>query len=429
MKIKISGQKSFWWMMGLILIFFLAAGWESDWLQGALSGWSSGDVSAKPAPAVLFADETRTLQAGYQWLQQARETGNPDFYGQAEQVFQQVISGNPGQVDALNGMASICLSRHQFSRALEWGEQARAENPRKAYTYGILTDALVELGRYPEAVEMAQKMVNIRPDLGSYSRVSYLRELHGDLPGAIEAMQMAVASGGPHQENVNWCRIHLGNLHFLNGDLGAAEREYKTALYSSPGYGHALAGLGMAAAARGDYTTAIARYREAVKALPIGENYIALGEVFEAAGMSVKADSQYQAAQEILERELSIGMDVADEMARLLCRRGRNIDRAVQLVEEAYERRPTVNIAYILAGALDAAGKYEQAREYARKSLRLQSPYPRFHYQLGVIEHHLGNGEGARSHLKKSLEMNPYFSPVDAPRALALLTQYQSRIE
>lgn len=113
----------------------------------------------------------------------------------------------------------------------------------------------------------------------------------------------------------------------------------------------------------------------------------------------------------------------------LLCRRGRNIERAVQLVKEAYERRPTVNIAYILAGALDAAGRYEQAREYAQKSFQLHTPYPWFDYQLGVIENHLGHSQEARSHLEKSLAMNPYFSPVDAPRARALLNQDYSRIE
>ncbi len=45
-------------------------------------------------------------------------------------------------------------------------------------------DANVELGNYDEAVKLADKMVEIRPDLRSYSRVSYLREIHGDVDGA-----------------------------------------------------------------------------------------------------------------------------------------------------------------------------------------------------------------------------------------------------
>jgi hypothetical protein len=43
-------------------------------------------------------------------------------------------------------------------------------------------------------------MMAIRPDLRSYSRVSYLREIFGDIPGAREAMLMAIQAGYPGQE-------------------------------------------------------------------------------------------------------------------------------------------------------------------------------------------------------------------------------------
>ncbi len=44
---------------------------------------------------------------------------------------------------------------------------------------------------------MLNRMVSIRPDIRSYSRISYLREIHGDIPGAIEAMELAVEAGAP----------------------------------------------------------------------------------------------------------------------------------------------------------------------------------------------------------------------------------------
>ena len=40
-------------------------------------------------------------------------------------------------------------------------------------------------------------MIDRRPNLAGYARVSYVRELRGDLPGAVEAMRLAVAAGGP----------------------------------------------------------------------------------------------------------------------------------------------------------------------------------------------------------------------------------------
>ena len=94
-------------------------------------------------------------------------------------------------------------------------------------------------------------MVDLRPDLASYSRVSYLRELHGDLPGAIEAMELAVEAGGPSVENTEYVRVQLGHLHLARGDLAAAEAAFHAALDRLPDYVHATAGLARVRSARG----------------------------------------------------------------------------------------------------------------------------------------------------------------------------------
>lgn len=70
-------------------------------------------------------------------------------------------------------------------------------------------------------------MINIRPDLGSYSRVSYVRELKGDIQGAIDAMKSAVTAGSPVTENTAWCRIQLGNLFYNKGDVETSEKIFQ----------------------------------------------------------------------------------------------------------------------------------------------------------------------------------------------------------
>ena len=84
--------------------------------------------------------------------------------------------------------------------------------PRSAAGTACVGDAALELGQYERAVEAFQAMIDLRPDLASYSRVAYARELHGDLPGAIEAMQRAVNAGAPRTEGTNWARVQLGHL-------------------------------------------------------------------------------------------------------------------------------------------------------------------------------------------------------------------------
>ena len=83
-------------------------------------------------------------------------------------------------------------------------------------------------------------MISIRPDIRSYSRIAYLREIHGDIPGAIEAMKMAVDAGAPGDENTEWCRVQLGKLYEKTGKIKEAEMHYAIALNNRQNYPYAL---------------------------------------------------------------------------------------------------------------------------------------------------------------------------------------------
>ena len=115
----------------------------------------------------------------------------------AQAAIDEALQVGPDNVEALIGAGTLANARHQFQEALQLGERARAANPSVPRVYGVIADAQTELGMYDDAIATLQTMVDMRPDLSSYSRVSYARELHGDLDGAIEAMRMAVDAGGP----------------------------------------------------------------------------------------------------------------------------------------------------------------------------------------------------------------------------------------
>ena len=138
---------------------------------------------------------------------------------------------------------------HQFAAALAWaaGAEPRAGPVDRA---GVVDVALVELGRYPEAVTAVQKMVDFRPDLASYARVSYVRELYGDLPGALDAMRRAVEAGGQASENNAYVIVLYGNLLVLSGRRTDAGQAYD-ALAPYADYPAALAAQGSMAVAAG----------------------------------------------------------------------------------------------------------------------------------------------------------------------------------
>src|SRR5204862_7099699 len=95
---------------------------------------------------------------------------------------------------------------------------------------GVIVDAEVELGRYDEAAESAQQMVDRRPSLASFSRISYLRELHGDTTGALTAMTQAAAAGSGSAADTAYVRTLIGDLHLNAGRLDDAEAQYRRTL-------------------------------------------------------------------------------------------------------------------------------------------------------------------------------------------------------
>jgi tetratricopeptide (TPR) repeat protein len=117
------------------------------------------------------------------YIQEARITGDHFYYDKAAMKYiNEVLEKDSLHFEALVLKALITMSRHQFSAALELAEKARALNPDNAFVHGILVDGHVESGNYTAAIKEADIMMSLRPDLRSYSRVSYLREIHGDYP-------------------------------------------------------------------------------------------------------------------------------------------------------------------------------------------------------------------------------------------------------
>lgn len=354
-------------------------------------------------------------QLGLLYLQRVRETGDAVLYVQAEQVFARSLELDPNHVDALMGQGMLALARHDFRAALEWAERARAQNPYRSQILGIMVDAYVELGEYDKAVESAQAMVDLRPDLASYSRISYLRELHGDVDGAIVAMEAAVSAGSPGSEQTSWTQVQLGNLYLNSGDFETAERFYKKTLSERAGYPFALAGLAEVEAARGNYEKAIQRLRPLVERLPLPEFTILLGDLYTIQGNNEAAARQYDLVHAIQQLNNQAGMNTELEMALFIADQG-DPQKALTMAQAAYEQRPSIYAAESLAWAYYKAGQFEQAWRYSEESLKLDTQDAHLYYRASLIANAMGNHKLAQQlgveaqtitpaqHLKKLFE-------------------------
>lgn len=354
---------------------------------------------------------------GAAYLQKARDTGDPTFYGKAQAAIDAALQHDPQNVDALIGAGTLANARHQFHDALRLGEQARALNPTVPRVYGVIADAQTELGMYDRAIQTLQTMIDMRPDLSSFSRVSYARELHGDLDGAIAMMQAAVQAGGPSSENSAWVRVQLGNLFFAQGDLAAAEQQYQGTLTLLPDYVYAQAGLARVRAAQGQVRAAVALYQHAIARMPLPEFVIGLGELYQADGQPAEAAKQYELVQAMQQLFKANGVDTDLELALFDADHGADAGATVALARAAYARRPSIKAADTLGWALLRAGQVDEARRYANEALRLGTRDALMLYHAGMIAQAQGDAAQARAWLNAALTLNPHFSPLFAPQA------------
>lgn len=356
-------------------------------------------------------------QLGLVYLQKARETGDPSFYKKSEGVLEKSLSLQPDDYVSVSAMGALASARHQFRDALEWGERARAINPDRPYAYGVIADAQVELGLYEEAVQTMQVMVDLHPDMSSYARVSYLRELHGDTEGATEMMQWAVDSGVPDRESTAWTRTQLGNLYFNSGNLKKAEQEYLRTLQDFPEYVYALAGLGRVRLAQGHTAEGIDLFSRASQRIPMPEFIIALADIYKMNGQPASAQKQYALLQAIHKLYLANGVDMDLEMA--LFNADHDIDLVATLAQarRAFERRPSTYAADVLAWLLYKNGSYKEALAFSDQALRLGTRDALKLYHAGMIRYRLGDYAQARQYLERALTINPYFSLLYAQEA------------
>lgn len=391
---------------------------------GTQTGYADRIIAQNQARVQAAPDDYKAYaELGLAFQQKARETNDPSYYAQAQDALNRALAIQPDYYDAVAGLGTLNLSMHEFQRALEWGLKAQALIPSKAYAYGVVGDAQIELGSYDDAVQSFQKMIDLRPDLGSYSRVSYARELYGDIPGAIDAMQAAIRAGSPAAENTAWCRFQLGNIYFMSGQIDNALKQYSDALAGYPNYLHAYAGLGQVAWAQGNIAQAIDYYKKAVASVPLPQYLTALGDLYTISGDKKSAQEQYDTVLTIYKLFEANGVNAGIEKAAFLADHNTDIPTAITLAESAANTRQDVNTLDAVAWTYYNAGRYQDALTSIQKAMRLGTQNALFYYHLGMIQKAIGNDADGRAGIEKAIAINPYFSILHSADAAKIVSK------
>ena len=363
------------------------------------------------------------------YMSKARESGDTGYYLRAEAAVQRALEREPSSYEGLRTLAWIQTGKHEFRQALATAERLRAQRPDDPRVYGLLGDAHVELGEYDQAVEAFQQMVDLRPNLASYSRAAYMRELFGDPQGATELMAMAVRAGnGRDPEPLAWCLVQSGNLHFTQGDFSMAEAAYQRALAVFPQYYQALAALGRVRGAQQRYPEAIELYRQAVTSVPAPDTVAALGDLLALTGKADAAEKQY-ALVEYIEHVNEVNQITYNrQLALFYADHNRKLDEAVKLAEAELERRHDIYTYDTLAWGYYKKGRFADAGKAMEQALRLGTRDASLFFHAGMIAHGLGESETARDYLHRALDTNPYFSLFGVEPIRSTLAEIEQRI-
>ncbi|MFJ9658593.1 tetratricopeptide repeat protein [Streptomyces griseoflavus] len=401
----------------------------------ALAAVGSGVPAALPDLRALVADREQRLKrhpgdaAAWAVLGSARvaqglRLADPAYWSRAEKALRTSLRLRPeGNAPALRGLAALANARRDHAGAREWGEAARKLEPTRWTTYPLLIEASAGLGDDEETGKLLERLTGLRTGPAVMARAAAVYRDRGWREDAAAKLADAASAAAEPAERAAYLE-RAGQLAWERGDRQDALRHFREAVRIDPDQRAAQAGQGRALASLGRTTEALGAYRTALTRQPRPEYALELGELYESLGLERAAEAQYAVLRERVRVAAAHGADESLVLGRFEADHG-DAAGAVRRLRAAWERGPSTEVADALGWALHRAGEHEEALPFAVRATEgtqgggVRSALYVFH--RGMIERSLERYGAARRHLREALQINPWFSPLGAPRAEAAL--------
>lgn len=336
-------------------------------------------------------DHEAKIKMANLFIREARVTGEHGHYYPAalamtDRIINSTTKVNNMEFLALVTKAGVQLSLHEFKAALETGQKAIQLNNKNAQIYGVLTDCYVELGQYDKAVVMADIMISIKPDLRSYARISYLREIHGQIPEAIEAMKMAVEAGVPGYEDTAWAMLTLGELYERYGEPDKAKLLYEEILAERPDYPFAVGALGAIHLKNKDIKKAEETTLKAIDIIPEVGFYTLLAEIYKIQGRKEEMTKVMEEVFVMLKDDEDSGHNMNLEYANIYLDLLEKPEQALTYAQKEFDKRPeNIDVNRMLARIYKAKSDQTMAQKYALAASVTHSKHPELEPLLAKI--------------------------------------------
>jgi tetratricopeptide (TPR) repeat protein len=381
---------------------------------------NDGPASANLSPAKRSIAEARkaiekkpSQYAGYNQLaiglaRRARETSDVNYYAQAEDALKKSLELKRGNLDAEKIHIWLLLGRHDFPAALEAAKILNKKVPDDVLVYGFLTDANAELGNYADAEKAAQWMLDLRPgNLPGTTRAAYLRELFGDIDGALELMNMAFQATPPMEnEDRAWIVTQIGHLQLMRGKTADAEAALDAALAIFPGYHYALGNLAKVRIQQKRYDEAVLLLQQRYQAARHAENLYDVAEAFELAGKTEEAKTAFSEfeAKSLLETNKKDNSN--RELIFYYADHSHQPAKALQVAQREYAWRHDTYTLDAYAWTLHVNGQDTEAQKQIEAALSVGIRDAKLLRHAGEIALSLNQLESAERYLQDAAALN-----------------------
>lgn len=346
-------------------------------------------VKAQEAVSAARDPGPQLERLGWLFVAKARTSHDSGFYKLAEQCALALQVHDEKNSGALLLRGHVAQSLHRFKEAESIARRLVAQR-EFAFDFGLLGDALADQGKLSEAITAYQRMINLKPNLQSYSRVAHVRWLKGDLAGAIEGAELATRAGSPADaESSAWAFTRLATFHAQAGAFTKAEAACVAAHRLIADYPPALLLQGRILLASAKPKEAANLLGRAVAKNPLPEYQWALADALRAASRDVEAVA--------VETELNRTGAANDPrtFALYLATRGEQIDLALRLVTRELKDRADVFTYDALAWIQYAAGRHDEAWQSIERALAEGTKDARLFFHAGMIASRLERPDAA----------------------------------
>jgi tetratricopeptide (TPR) repeat protein len=358
-------------------------------------------------------------RAGHAWVRKAHLSADPGFYTNVTGCVEGALRGDPRNLAARNLRGLVFLNNHRFAEAQREAEGLLQEEPQDLIALGTLSDALLELGKYDEAAEATQRLMDLRPGMASYSRASYFRWLHGDRQNAKQFLQHALSAGKDRRnpEPAAWAFVQAGMLLWHEADYEGADAVFAEALKWVPDYPVALVGRGRVALSQSDPARASEYLEKAYRLHPLPETAWLLGDARAALGDEPGSRAAYEhVIQDGRKNDPFI-------LALFYATKNQAPEEALRLIERERITRGGIYLDDTYAWVLYRLGKITEARKMSDAALRLGTPDAQLLYHAGAIRMAAGDSNGHKL-IEQALALNPHFDWTGTAEARTAVKKY-----